>query len=113
MKPLHRTIVGLFVAILLGYTAYETRGLVGGPLVTILEPSDGFITASSTLFIKGTAYRTNTLTLNGKTIYIDQKGTFSEELLVVPGHTILEITAVDTFSRKTVQQIRIIRKSVL
>lgn len=106
---LRRSVVGLFVVVILGYALYETRGLMGGPIVRVSEPSDGFITASSTIALKGTAKRVTNITVNGRAILIDQNGNFNEELLLRPGHTILELTAVDTFSRKTVQQIRIIR----
>lgn len=122
MKPLNRTfskshgvlvvrrgLLGLFALLVISYGLYETRGLLGGPIVEISEPTDGFVTASSTVFLKGRAARASQITVNGRDILIDQNGKFSEELLLRPGHTILELKAVDSFQRKTVQQLRIIR----
>lgn len=104
-----RALAAFFALIIVSYGLYETRGLIGGPVVRVSEPHDGYITASSTVALKGTAKRTKSISVNGRNIFVDQEGRFNEELLLTPGHTILELEAVDTFQRKTVTRIRIIR----
>src|SRR3989344_8456435 len=91
--------IGLALALLLIYGAFKAYPLLSGPSLAIDSPApyasvaDGFVT------ISGTAKRTETLTLNGAVLLIDENGHFSTILTLPPGDAILSLTARDRFGR--------------
>lgn len=94
-----RTAIGIALALLLVYGAIKAYPLLSGPSLTIDSPTpyatvpDGFLTLS------GTAKRTETLTLNGAVLLIDENGHFSTTLTLPQGDAILSLTARDRFGR--------------
>lgn len=106
-----RLAIGLFFGlILLGYGAYETRDALRGPDITITSPYEGQTVTSSLITVSGSARNIARMSLNGRQIYTNEHGNFTEELLVPEGYSILELKATDIFSREIRKLIRITRK---
>lgn len=94
-----RILIGIVLALLLIYGGFKAYPLLSGPALTLSSPApyatitDGFVT------IAGSAKRTETLTLNGAVLLIDENDHFSTTLTLPPGDAILSLTARDRFGR--------------
>lgn len=53
------------------------------------------------LFVRGTARNVSKVTLNGEHIFTNERGDFSERLLVPNGYAILVVAAENRFGRRT------------
>ncbi len=102
-------IVALIVISIGGYALFQARKLIEGPLVTIESPRDGSSTQEANLELTGSAYNIAFMYLNGRKIYTDDTGSFSEHLLLYPGNNVIELKAEDKFGRLTERLIRIYR----
>ncbi|PIQ69486.1 MAG: hypothetical protein COY22_02785 [Candidatus Tagabacteria bacterium CG_4_10_14_0_2_um_filter_40_13] len=88
--------VVLFLGI---YFLYQVRWYLLGPEIVIDSPRPGEITNDSYLSVKGRAFNISSLSMNGRQIFTDERGVFSEGLLLARGYNIIEITANDKFGR--------------
>jgi len=88
--------VVLFLGI---YFLYQARGFLLGPEIAIDSPRPGEVTHDSYLSVKGQAFNIASLSMNGRQIFIDERGVFNESLLLARGYNIIEITASDKFGR--------------
>lgn len=109
-RPRTLLIGGLFLAVVI-YSGIEARALIEGPRVHITSISDGVVVNTGVVQIAGTAAHIQSMRLDGRTIFTDTAGNFSEELLLPLGYTILSIQAEDRFGRKTEQHIHLFRNS--
>ncbi len=96
------------LALVLGYGGFKAWALVSGPhieLKTTLQaaipaqissttPSEGSATV-----IYGKTTNTETLTLNGSTLLIDEHGNFEKTMTLPRGGVILSLTATDRFGK--------------
>ena len=100
-----RTIVkyGLIVlglACLVLYVTFQARFLIIGPEITLInEPNS--VQNSPTVTLAGNARNIAKITLNGRPIFTDQSGYFSETLVLENGYTIATIKATDRYGRDT------------
>ncbi len=85
---------------LLAYGVYQFRGYRAGPTVAIHTPAQGARLESPRVVVTGIARNITHLELNGRTIYTAEDSTFSEQLLLPPGYSILQVTATDKFGRE-------------
>ena len=97
--------------VLASYGLYETRDLLRGPLVYIDTIKDMQTVHEPFVTVGGSAGHVANITLNGRAIFTDKTGRFTEKLLVPEGYTILELVARDTFAREVRQRIHIYYKS--
>ena len=86
-----------FVLGVAGYSLFQTRYLIAGPslsarLQKTLNPRS--------ITVTGTAKRISYLYINGRQIYTDPSGHFSETLLLSPGYNIIEVEANGRFGKK-------------
>lgn len=100
-------IIVLFVGAILAYSAYQLRNLILGPVITIESPTDGSTLTESLVEIRGVAKNISHLSLNGRPIFIDPEGHFSEKLLVSYGYTIMTILAADRFGRSVEKRLQL------
>lgn len=98
-------LVVLVVLVIGGYSLFEARRLIEGPVITIDSPLDGSATSSMGVIISGTAQNISFLTINDKPSYTDKAGNFSELLSIPPGFTVLTVRAVDRFGRRTAKSV--------
>lgn len=100
----------LAVAIVFGYAIFASHNFIEGPKIVVLEPENGSTHSTSTILIRGIIYRSQNVTLNGKSIFIDDEGNFKENTLLFPGYNAVTITAEDKFGRFREYRLELIYK---
>jgi hypothetical protein len=65
---------------------------------------------SSVAIVSGTADKATLLTLNGREIFIDKVGNFSESVAMLPGFSVITLTAKDKFGNDAEKKFEIVRK---
>lgn len=109
---LQKTIIlGLVIVIAAGllYFIYRTsRAYLSGPNIVISAPADYASFSTSTVTIKGVALRVQSITLDGRPITIDDKGNFSETILLLPGYNIETIGAEDQFGHAVQKRLELV-----
>ncbi len=80
------------------YGLYQAKDLISGPSLTLTEDPPT-IQHENIIHMKGLAKNTTSLTLNGKAIFIDEKGIFSQTIVLENGYTIQTLRAKDRFGR--------------
>ena len=98
----------LAALILGGYFFYQSRGYLSGPKIIIESPRPGEVAHQSYLEVKGQAQNVSILSLNGRQIFIDERGNFDEGLLLARGYNIIEVTASDKFGRVKKEKLEVI-----
>lgn len=92
------------------YCLYQARFLILGPQVSVQTPKDGVVVDSALIDVNGKAKNAAWLSLNGRQIFTDEEGLWSERLIVSTGLSIISVAARDRFGREVEKQIRIIRQ---
>ena len=82
-----------------GYGLFETRDLIAGPVIVIEKPENGAVFSDSLIEINGTARNITSISFNGRQIFVDEEGRFSETLLLSYGYNIMTLSAEDKFGR--------------
>jgi hypothetical protein len=103
-----KLILGAACLLLLIYILFQARFLIMGPRVNIVSPQDGSSVSGQVVTVEGTASNVAWLTLNGRQIYTDESGHWTEKLLVAPGLSIMTVTARDRFGREIEKSIQIV-----
>ena len=81
-----------------------------GPIITIHTPENGSTLTESLVTIKGVAENISHISLNDRSIFIDEEGRFQEKLLLSYGYNIMTIKAEDKFGRKTEEILELVYK---
>jgi hypothetical protein len=102
--------IAIIVIIVLGYGLFTSHSFISGPKITIYEPINGSTISTSSVEIKGTAQRIQDVTLNGRAIFIDDKGNFNETILLAPGYNVSLFFAKDKFNRTTEYKLELVYK---
>ena len=90
-----------FAGIIVLYALYGSHALREGPIIVLESPENGETFTSPLIHVRGTATQAKELILDGREIFIDLKGRFDEQLLLLPGYNIIELTAKDTGGHST------------
>jgi hypothetical protein len=94
--------ITLFVlSIIIVYAFFNARLIIAGPEIIIKSPENGSSFDYAFIEIVGTAKNTSFISMNGRSIYVDENNQFSEKLLLPPGTSIIKIDAKDRFGRST------------
>lgn len=104
-------IAGIVAVIVVGllYFIYRTsRAYLSGPSITITEPDNYAAFSTSTATIVGIAKRAQDITLDGRSITIDNNGNFRETILLMPGYNIETIAAHDQFGHTTEKRLELV-----
>jgi uncharacterized membrane protein len=105
---MRRTILIVFFALLVAYALFQARFVILGPNITIISPKDNTTLDSNVVTVSGRAQNVAYLSLDGRQIYTDNNGYWSEKLIAPEGISILELTARDRFGRETKKTIRVV-----
>lgn len=89
-----------FLALVGGYALYEFRAVLSGPKISIDSPLDGATLTNPLVSILGSAQYVAHIRLNGRPIFIDQEGSFHEEILLQEGYNTVSVAAEDKFGTK-------------
>lgn len=92
--------IGLFALVIVGYTLFNARLLIWGPQINNIDPADGSVFESGLVKVSGTTRNITQISLNDRTIFIDESGKFGENILLSPGLNIIELHGKDKFDRE-------------
>lgn len=65
---------------------------------------------SNLVTIKGVAEKATHLTINGREIFIDKKGNFSEVVSLLPGYSVINLNAEDKFGKTAEKKFELVRE---
>lgn len=86
----------LFVGIGI-FTYIQMKSIWQGVKIQVSNLEKYTIVDTGMYTLIGTAKHATNLTINDRRIYIDEQGNFTDQLLLLPGYSILTIRAEDTF----------------
>lgn len=113
MTKQHRSFSKIFTLVFIGsfliYGLFESFRYFSGPKITIIEPKDGAMIATSTVIVRGKVRNISYLTLNERQIFSDTSGNFGQKLLLQEGYNIINIEAKDRFGKNTNAKIELYR----
>ncbi len=109
-KNIRIIIIVLLVLLVVGYTFYEVSKIISGPNITVYSPKNGETVSTSTILISGIAKNINSISLDDRKIFVDEKGDFSEELLLFPGYNVIALKASDAFGSETEKILEVVYK---
>lgn len=102
--------IGSFVALfgIITIFAYEKMCFVfqGVEIEATLEQKEG----SSLSVIKGNAEKATEISINGREIFVDKEGNFSEAIYLLPGYSVVSINAKDKFGKTAEKQFQLVRE---
>lgn len=98
------------VLFIVGYAFFRSGDLIKGPNIEVASPATGDTIESENVTITGQAERIATLFMNGRQVFTDDKGNFSESLLLAYGYNIIELKAKDKFGRATSRTLELVFK---
>ncbi len=93
-------LLAILALVILGYVAFQARFLIIGPVVRLTTETKP-VYNDRTIEIAGQAENVTYLTLNGRSIYTNETGAFTEKLVLENGYTIMTIRAQDRYGRET------------
>jgi hypothetical protein len=103
----------LIVGTIVFYAYYQSRGILEGPKISLVSPTDGITATSSLIRVYGVAKHAKELTLDGRPIFLDLDGNFFEQLLLMDGYNIIELTAKDAGGREVRKTVRVMYQPVV
>ena len=109
IKPRYGFLIILLI-LLIAYSLYQARTLLVGPRIWIENPKDGHTVEDSLVIVEGQSKNIAWISLNDRQIFTDEKGVWSEKLLVSPGLSIITVKARDRFGRETKKSVQIVLK---
>lgn len=89
---------GLLIIGLLGYGIFQSRLLLEGPRITLIDPP-ATVRTEPWVYIEGTAENIVYIAINDHAIPTNERGYFKEALLLQAGYTIISIEARDRYGR--------------
>ena len=98
------------VSIIVLYTYSKSADFLEGPIIIIHIPENGITVNRSLIEIRGTAEHISHISLNGKKIFVNEEGLFSEQLLLSPGYNIITLEARDRFDREVKKSLELVYK---
>ena len=108
MKLLKIIFFSIIIVAVLSYSYYQTKDYLTGPVLELTEPADNATLFQSRVTIKGYTKNISYLNMNGKQIFTDPSGQFSEETLLAKGLNIISIIAKDKYERENKKILRLV-----
>ena len=103
--------IAVVATVIIGYSYHASHGIITGPTITITSPGASETSfSSSTVTIKGVAARTQSISLNGRPILIDEAGNFLETVILSPGYNVETLQGIDKFGHATTASLELIYK---
>lgn len=89
------------VVIFAGYLIWQIRGILTPPLLTVYTPMEGSVTSHTNITVQGITGKEAKLSINGKSVMIDENGKFSLEIGLAPGVNTITVAAVKKHGKTT------------
>lgn len=100
------TITALLGAVVIlgvcGFVLGNMRDLLFGAPFAIETVQDGTTLTEGFLPISGKARHARSVTMNGRTIFIDRDGNFTDGVILSPGYNVVEVILRDQFGKEKV-----------
>ena len=109
-RVIKTTISSLIVLVIAFFVLFQSRNLIAGPQLIINNPSNGEVVEDSLTEISGIAENISEIKLNGRNIFVDERGNFNEKILLSYGYNTIIIEAKDRFNRKTTEKLELVFK---
>ena len=100
--------VGLVALAIVAFAVWRSLSYVRGPLIVVIEPSNGSMINERSVMIRGHIERATNLLLNGNKTNIDEQGQFSEVAIIFPGVNLITLKAEDQFGRSVEDRLTLI-----
>lgn len=82
--------------------------MITGPTIELSSITDkGLITGNNKIALKGEAQNVAFISVNDNPIFIDEKGLFSENLLLYPGYNIIKLYGKDKFGKSLTRLVEV------
>jgi len=107
-RLMRRIIIGIIIAACLAYVGFVIAKIFSPPQLIISSPADYVTIESNSIEIKGSTEPEAVLTINGKQIFLDEQGAFSETVSLKEGLNEIIISASKEKSKETVVKRNII-----
>jgi len=109
IQKIVRASVIVVIAAGLAFFIYRTSlSYLSGPQIDVASPADYAAFSTPTTTISGIAERVQDITLDGRSITIDDRGNFSETVLLLPGYNIETLSAHDPFGHVTEKRLELV-----
>ena len=108
LRMIRIAVISIVALLIVAYAIWRSLNYARGPIINIYQPLNGSAIATSTVNIIGQALRVNSLSLNGKTVFIDEAGNFNETIVIFPGVNVLTFDAHDQFGRETTKELEVV-----
>ena len=89
------------VIIFAGYLAWQVRGVLQPPKLTIFTPTEGYVASALKTLIEGETEKESRLTINGSEIMVSEEGLFSANLDLSPGVNTIHVSATKKHGKTT------------
>jgi len=109
-KIVRASVITLVALVVIGYAIFATHDFIIGPTITVHEPRNGDTFITPDIRIKGTVQRIQDISLNGRSITIDDQGNFDEVVLLAPGYNNFLLLARDKFGRSKDYRLELVYK---
>lgn len=103
-------VLTLCIFLFIGYLAWQVKGIIEPPSLTVVSPLDGSVVSERTILVQGEAESGTRLTVNGQEVAGDSRGQFRIPIDVVEGLNTLTIAATKKHGKTTERLINVILK---
>jgi hypothetical protein len=94
---IRRVAVTIGAILIFGYAAFESRGMLRGPVIVIEEPLQGATITEGLITITGYAKNTQAITMNDRTIFLSEEGHIEEPVALLEGYNKVVFKGTDRF----------------
>lgn len=102
-------LISVFILLVL-YSLFQARAYIFGPQVWIESPRDGQTVENPVVMVSGRSRYIAWISLNGRQIFTDENGNWSEKLIVSSGVSIMAVEARDRFGHEIRKSLTIVLK---
>jgi hypothetical protein len=105
----------IIVIVIVGYSFYQTKNMIYGPVLVISYPSSGMTMKDSLVEVRGFVKNASYITMNDNQIFVDEEGNFKEKILLSDGYNVIELSIKDKFEREKTEilELMYLTKNVL
>ena len=91
--------LGLLFIVIIGYGIWRGRDLIFGIKLSVTGVTNNETVKESVLNLSGSAYHAIAITVDGRTVSIEEDGSWQDPIALVPGYNIITVSAKDKFDR--------------
>ena len=95
------------------YAIWNGRNLILGPKIDIIEPNNGATVEVNPVPLKGIIQNASFISLNGRQIFTDNLGVFSEEVGLYPGYNVITLEVTDRFGKRALKKVELFYRGTL